>query len=471
MATGAARLLRTSALCPTPACCAPCGSPHRLCGGCACASRGRRGHTGCCIRPCARAGRRSVAAPAERPALSWDAEVTIVGAGAAGLSLAAHLAEPPSDSGLRPSVLVVQAPPGPLRSPNRTWCFWEAGGGPYDHLLESSWDRLRVYGSDGMVVDRSLGALRYKMLRSVQFEEAMSERLLRSGVTMRQLTVEGVTDIGDEAVVWGHDATGMASSLRSGLVFDSRPPRRLPAARTTLLQHFRGWFVRTSKPVFDPDAAILMDFRLPQPAHGLAFGYVLPTSCNEALVEYTEFSPTVLDGAAYRRALSHYCDKVLGLGEYVVGEQEHGVIPMSDGNMSRRHAGRVFPIGTAGGATRPSTGYTFAAIQRHSLHLARAVRAGRSPARVQAPHSLRARTMDAVLLRALDTGRVDGAQFFTRLFSSVPAERVLRFLDGSTSLWEDIGVGLRTPAAPMLRSLLDLPLLPRSVPTSWPVNR
>ncbi|MFD9451767.1 lycopene cyclase family protein [Streptomyces sp. NPDC059985] len=410
-------------------------------------------------------------APVGRPAVSWDADVTIIGAGAAGLSLAVHLAGPLSGSGRGPRVLVVEAPPGPLRSPERTWCFWEVGGGPYDHLLERTWDRLRVYGPDGMVVDRSLGALRYKMLRSSRFEEAMSERLDRSGVAVRQLAVEQVTDIGDQAVVRGHDAAGIAWDLRSGLVFDSRPPRRLPAARTTLLQHFRGWFVRTSKPVFDPSAAILMDFRLPQPARGLAFGYVLPTSGHEALVEYTEFSPAALDGAAYQRALSRYCGDVLRLGEYEVCEQEQGVIPMSDGRLPRRHAHRVYPIGAAGGATRPSTGYTFAAIQRHSLNLAQAVRAGRNPARVPAPHALRARTMDAALLRALDTGRVDGAQLFTRLFSSVPAERVLRFLDGDTSLWEDIGVGLRTPAVPMLRSLLELPLLRRSAPASWPVPR
>ena len=36
-------------------------------------------------------------------------------------------------------------------------------------------------------------------------------------------------------------------------------------ARTTLLQHFRGWFVRTERPVFDRDRAELMDFRVPQP--------------------------------------------------------------------------------------------------------------------------------------------------------------------------------------------------------------
>ncbi|MGW5852152.1 lycopene cyclase family protein [Streptomyces sp. NPDC055254] len=403
--------------------------------------------------------------------MSWDADVTVVGAGAAGLSLAVELSEPRPGAGPAPRVVVVEAPPGPLRSPSRTWCYWEAGAGPYDGLLSASWDRLRVYGPDGEVADRPLGPLRYKMLRSDRFEAAMAERLDAYGVEVRRTAVESVHDAGAAALVRGRGASGAPSVLRSGLVFDSRPPRQLPAARTTLLQHFTGWFVRAPAPAFDPGAATLMDFRVPQPPRGLAFGYVLPLSRYEALVEYTEFSPAVLDDAAYERALRHYCATALGLGDYTVGGREQGVIPMSDGRFPRRAGRRVFLIGAAGGATRPSTGYTFAAIQRQSRHLAGAVRAGRSPARVPAVHGRRARAMDAVLLRALDTGRVAGGPFFAHLFSSVPAERVLRFLDGATSPWEDLGIGLRTPVVPMLRSLLELPLLPRSVPAAVPVRR
>ncbi|OEJ30324.1 lycopene cyclase family protein [Streptomyces subrutilus] len=403
--------------------------------------------------------------------MSWDADVTVVGAGAAGLSLAVELSKPLPGGRAAPRVVVVEAPPGPLRPPTRTWCYWEAGAGPYDGLLAASWDRLRLHAPDGTPIERPLDSLRYKMLRSDRFEAAMAERLGANGVEVRRLTVESVHDTGGAASVRGRDASGAPSVIRSGLVFDSRPPRRLPAARTTLLQHFLGWFVRTAEPAFDPGAATLMDFRLPQPARGLAFGYVLPLSRYEALVEYTEFSSAVLDEAAYERALRDYCASALGLGDYTVTGRERGVIPMSDGRFPRRAGRRVFLIGTAGGATRPSTGYTFAAIQRHSRHLAGAVRAGRSPARVPPVHGRRARAMDAVLLRALDTGRVAGAPFFTHLFSSVPAERVLRFLDGATSPWEDLGVGLRTPVGPMLRSLLELPLLPRSVPAAGPGRR
>ncbi|GAA3305077.1 hypothetical protein GCM10020295_57870 [Streptomyces cinereospinus] len=43
----------------------------------------------------------------------------------------------------------------------------------------------------------------------------------------------------------------------------------------------------------------------------------------------------------------------------------------------------------------------------------------------------------------------------------MPAERLLRFLDGRTSAPEDVAVGLRTPVRPMLRTALELPFLTR----------
>ena len=60
----------------------------------------------------------------------------------------------------------------------------------------------------------------------------------------------------------------------------------------------------------------------------------------------------------------------------------------------------------------------------------------------------------ALLLRALDGGLLDGAAFFAQLFARQPTERVLRFLDGSTTLREDLAVMASAPRTPMLRALL-----------------
>lgn len=396
-----------------------------------------------------------------------DEEILIVGAGAAGLSLAYRLCSPPR-GGRAPTVTLVDAPPGPLRPPERTWCYWEPPGGEFDEVLACSWGRLRVRGAEGEPVVGRPVDLRYKMLRSGDFEAFVGRRTDgRPGFRRVVAAVHTVADGPGGAEVRGADAAGEPVVLRGRWAFDSRPPRRLPPARTTLLQHFRGWFVRTERPRFDPAVADLMDFRTPQPPRGLSFGYVLPLSAREALVEYTEFSPAVLDDAAYDRALAHYARQVLDLGEWEVTAVEQGVIPMTDARFPRRTGASVFRIGAAGGATRPSTGYTFAAVQRQTRAVADAWHRGRPPVPPR-PHPARFRAMDAVLLRALAAGRVDGAAFFTGLFRQVPMERLLRFLDGRTRIGEDMTIGLRTPVPAMLRTVAELPWLRRSSPMPSP---
>ncbi|MFH9574576.1 lycopene cyclase family protein [Streptomyces sp. NPDC017230] len=392
-----------------------------------------------------------------------DADIVVVGAGAAGLSLV-HRLPVGTPRAAAPSVVLVDPPPGPLRAPRRTWCFWESDPGRFDAATTASWEWLRVRGRDGAVVLRHIAPARYKMIRSDDFEALVDRDLKdRPGLRRLEATAGTVTTLPDgSACVPVTDASGAHLGLRARWVFDSRPPDRLPPARTRLLQHFRGWFVRTERPVFDPGVVDLMDFRTGQPARGLSFGYVLPTGRHTALVEYTEFGPAPLTSDAYDSALEDYTRRVLRTGATEVLSTEQGVIPMTDAVFERRAegSGAVFRIGVAGGATRASTGYTFAAVQRQSDAIARAVRAGRRPV-PPPPHPARARLMDAVLLRALDAGRVDGPDLFFRLFDRVPAGRLLRFLDGRSRLYEDLAVGVRTPVLPMLRTAAELPWLPR----------
>ncbi|MFI6340532.1 lycopene cyclase family protein [Streptomyces sp. NPDC050535] len=382
-------------------------------------------------------------------------DVVIVGGGASGLSLAYRLTAAGS-----PTVTLVAAPDGPLLPPERTWCYWERDTGDFDEAVTASWSRLRVHDGDGRAITVDPSPLRYRMLRSTDFERLVHSRLDRApGFHVLRATADTVRGTADGAEVHCTTLDGRPLTLRARQVFDSRPLRSLPPARTQLMQHFRGWFVRTDADRFDPAIADLMDFRVPQPRHGLAFGYVLPLAPDRALVEYTEFSRALLTTAEYEAALAHYSRDVLGLGAFTVESAEQGVIPMTDARFARRTGPGVFRIGTAGGATRPATGYTFSAVQRQSRAIAGALREGR--VNVPAPHGRRARAMDAVLLRALDTGRIDGPGFFTGLFRSVPAERLLRFLDGDTSPREEWGIGLRTPTGPMLRTAAELPFLPR----------
>jgi lycopene beta-cyclase len=281
------------------------------------------------------------------------------------------------------------------------------------------------------------------MVRSRDYERVARTRLSQTAVRCVEALVEDVTP----------DGTVVGAGLRGRWVFDTRPARPSGPGRTSLLQHFRGWRVRTAQDRFDPATASLMDFRPPQPPGGVAFGYVLPTSPREALVEYTEFSREVLTEAAYEAALSRWTGTQLELGDVEVLEVEQGAIPMTDAPFARRVGERVFRLGAAGGATRPSTGYTFSAAQRQVVAVAAALRDGRDP-EPPAAFSRRHLAMDALLLRAIDTGRLDGAAFLADLFARQPTARVLRFLDGVTSLREDLAVMASAPAGAMLRTAL-----------------
>ncbi|MDX3075439.1 lycopene cyclase family protein [Streptomyces sp. MI02-7b] len=399
--------------------------------------------------------------------IEGGADVVIVGAGAAGLSLARRLTAPPAPEGGPASVVVIEPPAGSsLRSPDRTWCFWENDPGEYDALVAARWRRMRITARDGRTASAAFPRT-YKMIRSTDFlREVGAELAHRSGVRTVEATVTCVRDVPGGAEVTGRDSGGRPVRLKGRWVYDSRPPRDLPPARTTLLQHFRGWFVTTRDDRFEPGVADLMDFRTRQPDRGLSFAYVLPFTPREALVEYTVFSADPLPEAAYDAALDTYVRTARPLGALLVTGVEQGVIPMTDGVFARRAGERVFRIGVAGGATRPSTGYAFAAIQRQTAAIADAWHAGRTPQPPQ-PHAARHRLMDAVMLRALATGGAGGAAFFEGLFGRNPPDRVLRFLDGTSTLRDEWAIGLSTPVPAMLRALAELPVAPRRKGRAW----
>ena len=380
--------------------------------------------------------------------MTGAADVVIVGAGAAGLSLASRI----GGSGLE---VILVSPNVPLAP--RTWCFWEEREGRWDPVVGARWDRAEAYGPEGARVLMSLAPYTYKMVRSPDYERRAVNQLTAGGVRRLAAAVDVVEDGPERATVRGHDDNGREVVLTGRYVYDSRPVPPSAPGRVHLLQHFRGWFVETAEKMFDPGIATFMDFRTPQPAGGVSFGYVLPTSPTRALVEYTEFTRSRLSDGGYDAALRHYTGDVLELGDFAVTDVEDGAIPLTDAPFPRRTGRRVFRIGTAGGATRPSTGYTFAAVQRQVEHVAAALREGRDP-EPPAAYTRRHLWMDQVLLRGLDDGEIDGAAFFMRLFGRQPPSRVLRFLDGATNPLEDLAVMSAAPLRPMVRTLLPAPL-------------
>lgn len=78
----------------------------------------------------------------------------------------------------------------------------------------------------------------------------------------------------------------------------------------------------------------------------------------KVLVEYTLFSKELLPEQEYEDEIKLYLNN-LGISNYSVMKKEKGNIPMTVFPFWKYNEKRVLHIGTAGGWTKASTGYTF----------------------------------------------------------------------------------------------------------------
>jgi lycopene beta-cyclase len=187
-----------------------------------------------------------------------------------------------------------------------------------------------------------------------------------------------------------------------------------------------------------------MDFRISQKGD-CRFVYVLPSSPNEALVEYTIFSDTLLTENAYEKELSDYM-KTLSPSGFELIQKESGVIPMYSEPFPVSQIPGLIQIGTSGGMTKASTGYTFMKVQKHSEAIVRRLLEGKMPDEKTMSISPRYFWFDRVLLRVLAERIMPGRDIFHALFRKNPPERVFRFLDEESNPIEELKIMNSVPA-------------------------
>ncbi|MBC2838430.1 lycopene cyclase family protein [Robiginitalea sp. SC105] len=354
----------------------------------------------------------------------------IIGGGASGLLLADAMGRDPWFSGRR----IVLFEKERQKGNDRTWCFWESGPGRFDELIASRWDTIRFRGP-GLDQQVSILPLQYKMLQGASFYSAYYRKLeAYPNISVHREQVLSVEDTGDAVRVRTHSGTYFAGHAFSSVSFTDPPIPHKPYP--VIQQHFIGWKVRTSQPVFDPDTPTFMDFGIPQRGN-TRFMYVLPESRTEALVEYTLFSEDLLEQEEYETAIRQYLQEEFGGTGYEVIEEERGSIPMTCNDFTRADTPRITHIGIAGGWARPSTGYTFWNSSRLVPQLIEALKNG---GKLRMAHRDRFWFYDLVLLEVLAADNARGAEVFAALFRSMPANRILRFLHQQTSLGEDLRI-------------------------------
>jgi lycopene beta-cyclase len=375
-------------------------------------------------------------------------DFVIAGGGAAGLSLAYHLARSPL--GQR-SILIIDRDTKNLN--DHTWCFWIEGPLLFDEIVYRTWNQIEFSGDDFHKIF-DLAAYQYRMIRGIDFYRFTRAALqARPNVEFLQGSVERVEEAGGSARVMvngrGYSADWVFDSLFSPGEFKPDPTQY-----HYLKQHFKGWEIEASQPVFNPQAATWFDFRTPQ-LNSMRFIYILPFSENRALVEYTLFSTDLLADGEYKKGLRDYLADVLKLTEYRILEEENGIIPMTDQPFPRRTGQRIMNIGTKGGRVKPSTGYAFLRIQRDSAAMVQSLLQNGHPFDIpQIPK--RYNLFDTAMLQVMFRHGDLMKPIFTRLFKRNPIRRIFRFLDEAGSWGENIRFLATLPPAPFVKALYNV---------------
>ncbi|GAC1419386.1 MAG: lycopene cyclase family protein [Flavisolibacter sp.] len=379
----------------------------------------------------------------ERNAEEGFYDYIIIGCGCAGLSLALHIIH----SGWFSDKKILIMDKGEKNRNDRTWCYWEKEAGLFEDIVYRKWDRLSFANNAGLS-QFSIAPYYYKMIRGEDYYKYCLDRIaIEKNFTIQYAAVERVFSDGQGT---GIEVEG--KKIYSRYVFNSAffTKPELKNKQYWLLQHFKGIVIRVPQNVFDSSVALLMDFRALQKG-GLSFSYVLPMAPNEALVEYTIFSKEILTDSEYDFALKNYISNILGIYQYDIVATELGAIPMTNVRFKSAY-GSIINIGTAGGKTKGSTGYTFNFIHRHSKAIVSRLIKNKRPIIRTKPR--RFSFYDGLMLHILALNPSKGVEIFGSLFKKNPPQKVLRFLDDQSNLLEEISIIRSLPFKPFLKAAI-----------------
>ena len=369
----------------------------------------------------------------------------IAGAGAAGLSLLTRIIA----SGKFSDKKILLIDRAPKTSNDRTWCFWEKENSFFEEIVYRKWDRL-LFESSTFSESLDIAPYQYKMIRGIDFYNFCFHLIKQQAnidVVYGEIRFERLNE--NKTSLYIDD---LELNTEKSIVFNSIP-FALPSHKKTLhlLQHFKGWIIETNEKKFDPGSATLMDFRVHQD-QGATFVYVLPLDANRVLVEYTLFTDKLLSTEAYDKELHNYISRFMQLQEYTVTEEEFGIIPMTNARFPFYQNG-IYHIGTAGGQTKASTGYTFQFIQKQSRHIVERLESNQSLKDITSTPA-RFHFYDSVLLRLLVDKIPEGHEIFCRLFRCNKASAIFKFLDNETTLREELRIISSLQFAPFLKAAI-----------------
>ena len=346
----------------------------------------------------------------------------IIGGGCAGLSLAYELE---INNKLKEKTLAIIETRDEYKR-DKTWSFWKVFDHNFEDCVIKSWNNFTINSSEGCheLINKSFP---YQSINSEKFYKKINSKLsLNPNVSCFKRLNE--------------------INSKNSLIFNSVFEDKLDKSK--LWQHFQGIEIETSNDIFDDEIVNLMDFNCDQ-KNDVHFFYTLPFSKNTALIETTWLSdledPSLMN---YDLQLENYIKNNLGIKNYKINFIEKGAIPLFCPNF--KNDGKIINIGSAGGMTRLSTGYTFLNIQEHSKYIVKNIDTiGKTKAyNIGRKYQL----LDKIFLKVLENHPEKMPNIFFNMFKT-SSNTAIKFLSNKSNVFEDINIISKMPKLIFMKAL------------------
>ena len=348
----------------------------------------------------------------------------IVGGGCAGLSLAYELE---INNRLKEKTLAIIETREEYKR-DKTWSFWKVFDHNFEDCVIKSWNNFTINTSE-YSNELTNKKFPYQSIDSGKFYKKINSRLsTNSNISF----FKNLNEINSE----------------NSIIFNSIFEKELD--KSELWQHFQGIEIETPKNIFDEEIINLMDFNCDQ-RNDVHFFYTLPFSKNRALIETTWLSNLEDQSLRdYDLQLENYIGNNLGIKNYKINFTEKGAIPLF--SPSLRNNNKMINIGSAGGMTRLSTGYTFLNIQEHSRYIVKNIDKidGTKIFSLGKKYQL----LDKVFLKVLKKHPEKMPQIFFNMFKT-SSNTIIKFLSNKSNIIEDINIISKMPKLIFLKALFN----------------
>ena len=351
-------------------------------------------------------------------------DYVIIGGGCAGLSLAYELDI--HDKLKNKTLAIIE--PRKKYSKDRTWSFWKVSPHNFDDCVQKNWKNFSI-NVTGKTNHLKCDEYPYQSIDSSLFYKKINEKIKSNKNIFFFQNLDGI-------------------NLSNSFIFNSVPS--IKKNPQNLWQHFCGVEIETQKETFDDDIFYLMDFDCEQ-RDSVHFFYTLPYSKNKALVETTWLSNMNDDTQKdYDYQLKHYLEENLKINNYKIIYKEVGAIPLFYPSYKREK--NKINIGTAGGMTRLSTGYTFLNIQEHSKYIRENIDNISEIDKFKIDKKYQ--YLDEIFLRVLKRNPKIMPDIFFKLFRASP-KAVIKFLSNKSNFFEDLTIIFKMPKLTFIRALFN----------------